>query len=370
MKAAWHILNKVMVKQFYLQHSGLFLFAFIFLFGIVDAGHLVSYHKSLMLSIISLPVFMFFVMLMWMLYNIKCIVFCSNAVQSAEGQFLYQLRCLPASIQLFVYAGISLLLYLPVFIYACVLAIFSSNINAVVTWQVLGWQILMIAMSTASFFITINNTKESFVTKLTATVRKLFSIKIGYPVFLLAYFFNEKKVALAIVKAFSLLMLGMLMVRNADSFDADLFAIFYPLAITAHASLVLYAVDFNETFLHTNRNLPLHWISVATMYAFTWSVILLPEVAFMCINNEGNLPLMQIAMESLTAILVLFLYTGIALGAGLDMERYLLFAFMVYIVILILQKSIGHVAAAAAILFLALLVFKAHYYSFEKEKVK
>ena len=57
MKAAWHILHTVMVKQFYLQNAGLFLFAFLFLFGIVDAGHLVSYHHSLMLSIISLPLF-------------------------------------------------------------------------------------------------------------------------------------------------------------------------------------------------------------------------------------------------------------------------------------------------------------------------
>jgi uncharacterized membrane protein len=57
-----------------------------------------------------------------------------------------------------------------------------------------------------------------------------------------------------------------------------------------------------------------------------------------------------------------------ALGCGLDMERYLLFVFMVYIVILILQKATGHIVAAAAIALSAAMVFKAHYYSFEKEK--
>jgi hypothetical protein len=255
-------------------------------------------------------------------------------------------------------------------VYACVLAVFSYNINAAVTWQVLAWQILMIAMSAASFFIAINKTTESLITRFIAKAKKLFAIKIGYPAFLLAYIFNERKIAFAIVKIFSLLMLGMLLVRNEDSFDEDLFAIFYPLAIMAHASVVLYCVDFNETFLHVNRNLPLHWLQVAMMYLLTWFIILLPEMAFMFINNHGNLPVIQIAMQCLTAVVLLFLFSGMALGCGLDMERYLLFVFMVYVMVLILQKAIGHIAASAAMALLALMVFKAHYYSFEKEKTK
>jgi hypothetical protein len=370
MKAAWHILNKVMVKQFYLQNAGLFLFAFLFLFGIVDAGHIVYYHKSLMLSIISLPLFLFVVMMVWMLYNIKCITFCSNAVQAADGSFLYQLRALPTALQWLLYACAGTVLYLPVLLYACVLAIFAFKINGVVTWQVMAWQILMIVMSATSLFITVNKTSESLITGLAASVRKMFTVKIGYHFFLLAYIFNEKKAAFAIVKIFSLLMLGMLLVRNEDSFDAGLFAIFFPLAITAHASLVMYCVDFNETILHTNRNLPLHWLQVAAMYLFTWFIILLPETAFMFINNHGNLPLLQISMEAVTAIVVLFLYSGMSLGCGLDKERYLLFVFMSYIVVLILQKTIGHVAAAVAMAALSLMVFKAHYYSFEREQAK
>ncbi len=370
MKAAWHILNKVMVKQYYLQNAGLFLFGFLFLFGIVDAGHVVYYHQSLMLSIISLPLFLFVVMLVWMLYNIKCIAFCSNAVQAPDGSFLYQLRALPASIQCLLYTCTSIVLYLPVLLYALILAIFAFKINSTVTWQVIFWQILMVAISTASFFIAINKTSESFITRLAASVRKIFSIKIGYRLFLLAYVFNQRKAAFAIVKTFSLLMLGMLLVRNEDSFDADLFAIFFPLAITAHASLVMYGVDFNETLLHTNRNLPLHWLQVAMMYLFTWFIILLPEMAFLFINNHGNLPVLQIIMEAITAIVALFLYTGMSLGCGLDKERYLLFVFMSYIAVLILQKAIGHMAAAAALGALSLMVFKAHYYSFEKGQAK
>lgn len=370
MSIAWQILNKVLVKQFYLQNAGLFLFAFLFLFGIVDAGHLVSYHHSLMLSIISLPLFLFIVMLLWMLYNIKCITFCSNAIQSANGSFLYKLRSFTTMQQCLLYTGISILLYMPVLVYACILAVVAYKINMLVSWQVIIWQAILITMSTASIFIIVNKTSESFITRLTAAGKRIFTLKIGYPAFLLACIFNERKAAFALVKIFSLLMLGMLLVRNADGFDADLFAIFYPLTIIAHALLVLYCVNFNESLLHTNRNLPLHWTKVALMYTFTWLIILLPETAFMFINNHGNLPLMQVGLQSLTAIITLFLFTGMVLGCGLDMERYLLFVFMAYIVILILQKSIGHMAAAGALAALSVMVFRAHYYSFEREPAK
>lgn len=370
MSAAWQTLIKVMVKQFYLQNAGLFLFAFLFLFGIVDAGHLVSYHYSLMLSIISLPLFLFMVMLLWMLYNIKCIAFCGNAIQSASGIFLYKLRCFSTTRQLLLYTGISILLYMPVLVYAGVLAVVAYKINTLVSWEVIAWQVIMIAMSAATVFIIVNKTSESLITRLTAAGKQLFTVKVGYHSFLLAFIFNDRKAALVIVKIFSLLMLGMLLVRNADGFDADLFAIFYPLTIIAHASLVLHCVNFNESLLHTNRNLPLHWTKVALMYVLTWFIILLPETAFMFINNHGNLPLMQIGMQSLTAMAVLFLFTGMALGCGLDMERYLLFVFMVYIVVLILQKSIGHLAAAGALALLSVMVFRAHYYSFEREPAK
>ncbi len=370
MRTAWQILSKVMVKQFYLQNAGLFLFAFLFLFGIVDAGHLISYHRSLMLSIISLSMFLLIVMLIWMLYNIKCIAFCINAMQSSDGSFLYKLRALPVAVQLFLYCCVSVSLYMPVLLYACVLANFSYRINVAVSLEVIVWQLLMISMSVGAIFISINKTSESFITRLTATAGRLLSVKISYHAFLLAYIFNERKAAFAMVKIFSLLMLGMLLVRNADGFDADLFAIFYPLIIVAHATLVLHCVDFNETYLNNNRNLPLYWLKVAVMYLLTWFIILLPEIAFLFINNNGNLPTIQVAIQAVTAVIVLFLFTGVALGCGLDMERYLLFVFMAYIVILILQKAIGHLAAAIALTALSAMVFKAHYYSFEREPAK
>jgi hypothetical protein len=370
MKAAWYILSKVLVTQFYKQNAGLFLMAFIFLFGIVDAGHLLSYHQSLMLSIISLPLFFAIVLFVWMLYNIKCIAFCINSIQSNEGSFMYQLRALPGMQQWLLYTATSVLLYMPVLSYAIVLAVFAIKIKSSVSWQVMGWQLLMIQASAGMLYVILNSTKELFLTRLIAAAQKKFAVKTGYYAFLPLYIFKEKKAAFAIVKIFSLLVLGMLLVRNEDSFDADLFGIFYPILIASHASLVLYCVDFNETFLHTSRNLPIHWIKVAGMYVITWCLILLPEAFFLLMNNHGNLSQVDLVMHLFLAAAMLFIFTGIALGCGLNTESYLLFVFMVYIVVFFLEKASGTAITATVIAVLACMVFKSHYYSFERDQEK
>lgn len=369
MMATWNILSKMMVRQFYIINTGFFLFGFLFFFGIVNSGQLISYHHSLMLAMISSPLFLFIVMTAWLLYNMKCIVFCTAVVQSADAHFLFSIRALTPARQLLLYLVVSKLLYLPVLLYACFLVGVAIKTNAVmVAVQVAVYQVLMIVMSAGVIYSAINKTSESAITKMIAGLRKLFTIKIGYPLFLTAYIFNSRKVALAVVKLFSLLMLSMLFVRNGDSFDTDLFSIFYPLTITAHAALVFHCVDFNETLLHGNRNLPLHWLKVTMMYLLTWMVILAPEAAFMLINNHGNLPVSIVLLQSLTAVAALLLFTGMAYACSLDMERYLLFVFMSYIILLILQKSVGHLATLAAFSALALAVFHAHYYTFEREK--
>ncbi|MBL0359144.1 MAG: hypothetical protein IPP72_20780 [Chitinophagaceae bacterium] len=369
MKAAWNILSKIMVKQFYIANAGFFLFLFLFFFGIVQAGQLIWYHHSLMLAMISSPLFLFIVMTAWLLYNCKCILFCTSVIQSGNGGFLYMLRALPFSKQLLLYVFVGTVLYLPVLAYACILATVAYTTGAaIVSVQVAAYQLLMIIISTTAIYSAINKTGESAVTKLVATLGSLLSIRIGYHAFLITYILHSRKVTFAVVKLFSLLMLSMLFVRNSDSFDTDLFSIFYPLTITAHAALVLHCVDFNETLLQCNRNLPLHWLKVACMYLLTWFIILLPEAAFMLINNHGNMPVDIIILQSMAAVACLLLFTGMAYACGLDMERYLLFVFMVYIILLILQKSAGHLVTLAAFSALALAVFQSHYYSFEREK--
>jgi hypothetical protein len=372
MKTIANFLMKVLVKQFYSINAGFFLFGFFFFFGIVKGELLIPYHKSLLLSIISAPLFTGIVCLAWLLYNIKCIQFCSKTINATDSSYIFILKALPPLKQWMIYLLISLFQYLPVFIYSWLVVYTAFNQSMFITGALVAfYQLAMIVLSAFILFRNINqNNLIHPLDRLLSKFVSLFKIRIGYYAFLLGHLFYEKKMTFVIVKVFSLLLLSVSFVRNGDDFDNDLFNIFFQVILTAHALLVFYFVGFSESQLQFSRNLPLPLYKAAGMYLFTFSILLLPEAAFMLVNNHGNLTVSNILLQYLIAAATLFLYTAILYGCGLDMESYMLFVFIAFLMIFFLEKSGQQLLSLLAILFIAAIVFKGHYYSFEQEVKK
>ena len=103
------------------------------------------------------------------------------------------------------------------------------------------------------------------------------------------------------------------------------------------------------------------------MYCFTYSIFLLPELAFMLVNNHGNLPVTGILLLYLTTVSTMFLCTAFLYGSGLNMENYLFLVFITFILIFFLQKTQLRLLTLTGILIAATVVFKSYYYSFERE---
>lgn len=369
MKVLFNFLTKVLVKQFYSINAGFFLFGFFFFFGIVKGELLIPYHRSLMLSIISAPVFTAMVCLAWLAYNIKCIQFCTNTIKAADSNYIYILKALPVSKQVLLYICISLLQYLPVLVYASLVAYMAMSKSLWITGFIIAtFQLLMIALGAAALYRNINknNITHPFDQWL-AKLGSFFQLRIGYWGFLLGHLFHEKKVAFVVVKIFSLLLLSVSFIRNGDDFDNDLFNIFFQVILTAHALLVFYFAVFLESQLQFSRNLPISIYKIAGIYLFTYSILLVPELAFMLVNNHGNLPVSSILLQYLTAVATLFLYTGILYGCGLAMEGYMLFVMIAFIMLFFLQKTNQQLTGMLSVLSIAAMVFNSHYYSFEKE---
>ncbi|MCW3089728.1 MAG: hypothetical protein JWP81_797 [Ferruginibacter sp.] len=369
MKMIASLLLKVLVKQFYIINAGFFLFLFFFFFGIINGGQLISYHQSLILGIISSPVFMGLVWLAWMLYNIKCIVFCNSIIKAEDSSYIFVLKALPAAKQFVLYSIVAALQYLPVLVYSFFVITMAFNRSMLLTGALVAiYQLLMIGLAAGILFITINKNMPSvWIAKAftSLTVRK--RINVGYYGFLPAYILYEKKFAFTVIKIFSLLLLSVSFVRNGDQFDEDLFSIFFQLIFAAHAVAVFYCVDFNESQMQFGRNLPLNLLKIAGMYLFTFCMLMLPELIFMLVNNHSNLPVINILLLYLTAVSTLFLYTAILYGCGLNMESYMLLVFIVFIMIFFLQKAGFQSLTLLGILVTAGVVFKTNYYSFERE---
>jgi len=369
MKTIASILLKVWVKQFYIINAGFLFFVFFFFFGMVNGGQLISYHISLIQAMLSSPVFMAVVLFAWLCYNIKCILFFTTSIKAQDSSYIYTLGILPAAKQWELYLLAVSLVYMPVLIYSLFiicLAIQQSMFgNAAL---VATYQLLMIATGAWMLHYTINkNTSITTIEKITAAINSAFKINLGYNGFLFGYILDTRKIAFAMVKVFSILMLSISFVINGDHFDEDLFGIFYLLVFVAHATLVFYVVDFSETQLKFGRNLPLAWYKVAAMYCFTYSIFLLPEMAFMLVNNHGNLPVASIVLLYFTTVATLFLCTGYLYGCGLNMESYLFLVFITFIMIFFIQKTGLRLLTLSGILLAATVVFKSYYHSFERE---
>lgn len=368
MKIIAKFLTKILVQQFYIINAGFFLFGFFFFFGIVKGEMLIPYHRSLLLSIISSPLFTGVVCLAWMCYNLKCIQFCRNALTTTESNYIFILKALPGLRQFILYLLISTLQYLPVLIYSFFVVYIAFKKSLVLTGIFTAlFQLLMVTAGASIIYNTINrNNRLHPLDKFLSKANSILSIRIGYFALLLSYFFSEKKIAFFVVKVFSILLLSVSFVRNGDDFDIDLFQIFFQVVLTAHAALVFYLVQFSESHLQFSRNLPLPLYKTAALHLFTFLVLLLPEVCFMLVNNHGNLAISSIIFQYLTAVIVLFLYTGILYGCGLEMESYMLFVFVSFIMNFFLQKTGQQFLAMLFILGIAMIIFKSHYYSFEK----
>ncbi|MEO6550334.1 MAG: hypothetical protein ABIN94_20180 [Ferruginibacter sp.] len=369
MKTIATLLVKVFVKQFYIINAGFFLFLFFFFFGIVNGGQLISYHRSLIQGMISSPVFMALVWAAWLLYNLKCILFCNNVLQQDESNYISALKCLPASKQLLLYIMVATLQFMPVLVYSFfVIGIAFNKSMWLVGLLVAVYQFLMVGFATRMLYVKIiKNNSFTWMEKILAAITFRQKISVGYFGFVPAYILSEKKLAFTIIKIFSILLLSVSFVRNGDQFDEDLFSIFFQLIFAAHSMAVFYCVDFNESQLQFSRNFPLALHKIAGMYLFTFSLLMLPELIFMLINNHGNLQVTNIALLYCTAIATLFLYTALLYGCGLNMENYMLLVFIVFVMIFFLQKAGLQILTLAGISVTAAVVFKTNYHSFERD---
>src|SRR6185437_8571431 len=112
------VLLRVFVRSFYRRHVGLFLFVFLFLFGIIDPSQWYSYQKNLMLGFIARPAFQAIVFVIWLAYVIKALHHIKSLLSARQQEFLfYSITSLSSSRQFKSWCTACLVIMLPVAVY-------------------------------------------------------------------------------------------------------------------------------------------------------------------------------------------------------------------------------------------------------------
>src|SRR6186713_1361113 len=106
-KAIW----KSLVRQFYVQNAGFFLFIFLVFFGVVAPSQQPAYHYALIRGILAAPAMLILVLAAWLWYAFKCSRWIIGRLQNGDHIFLRILPSLGKTNPFFLLFRIQVVLY-------------------------------------------------------------------------------------------------------------------------------------------------------------------------------------------------------------------------------------------------------------------
>jgi hypothetical protein len=361
---------RIFIRAFYIINAGYFLFFFILFFGLVSPTDLGFYHLSLILGMFNEPLFMGGVMLLWLFYNGKCILFVNNTINKPENNDLTNLQVFPFR-QQFVLFGINqLLLYLPVLIYSgFVIALAFKYQHVGIAFILIAFQIINCVMGAVAGYLNMNSTWKKNDIGFTYLFNRITAIsKISYPFYLLTYTAFHRKITFFSIKLFSLFVLYIIFVLNKNDFSFINFIVVFLMLIMAHAMLPFYYINFIERTLSFYRNLPLSLLKISLIYFITYSIILIPELLFLLINGLQYVSLTDIVLLYFVALVNLLLFTAILYTEEIRMKKYLKIIFLVFFVSIFALNLKNYILLIFAELLIATITFISSYHLYESKQ--
>lgn len=274
------ILVKSLVKPFYRQHAGLFVFVFTMMFGIVsvvDGAKFTDYHFFLIQGMMRNHFFFVLVLLLWLLYAKKTEQFVTNIFQRPDHSFLNILSLLTRKRLYGLMLWIQFLLLLPVFLYAIIIfaaGCYMHEYAKCVLILIYVGSICLIA-SAWYMFVIYNPNRYLF------DVRSQFSFKrlnLKYWNVFIRYILFNKKILFAGIKIYGCAVLYLMVVNQTPvEYDLRMILLFYSLGVLGHGVLIHQLRYLEESRLAFYRTMPQSLFARFLQYALLYCIILVPE---------------------------------------------------------------------------------------------
>ncbi len=362
---ATRILQKVLVNYFYKINAGFFLFSFFVLFGLPYSP--LSFHLSLITGIIQSQMFLSIVLLVWFLFNLKCLDYTLKQLGQPRQSFLFCFNNLSATKTFLYMLYVQVLLYAPVLIYSTVIVWI-----AVIKQQY--WCITEII-----FFNTIITAATAFIYSVTIRKGHLFTpgikmfqfkINLPKPFFLIPLYFlwNDRRQMLLITKLFSLVLLyGFLKLYEPGRYDTRPLQLCLLLTAASHSGIVFQIRAFEEEYLAFSRNLPLTTINrfIRTMSAY--ACLLLPEFIFLFKGYQIHFSIADYPQLILLVVALLSMFHVVLLLEDIEMEQLMRIVFGIMAACFFIILYNPGIILPCAIILLSFALFKSYYYDFEKK---
>jgi hypothetical protein len=369
MLSSFKLLFKIWVIQFYKLNAGFFLFFFILFFGIVHPPELISYHTSLIMGMIQSPVFLIMVLLLWLLYNSKCIGFTIKTINSPENDVLYNLQIFSLWKQFLLFGVCEAFYYLPVLIYsAFVIGFAFKENNRPLAFILIVFQVFVCLLSALIYLYKLNQIKRPGILKnFSSFSLPAIKSKKRFSFYLVYYTFYNRKLAFLTIKLASLFILNVILILNKDDFYIRDFILVFMMLLLIHSFFVFHYVRFIEKEISFIRNLPIPVFKRFLVYVFMYGLLLLPELLFMLTEAGGLIQPYTILAFFFTGLGQLLLFTSILYTTQLKIKTYLKLIFVVYLLSSIFLLSQYYWFILLTEWAISFVIFLYNYYNFEIE---
>ena len=364
MSAILHLMIKALVVPFYKNHAGLLFFVFFLMFGIVESTQIVFYHVSLIVGMLTSGIFLFIVLMIWLLYQVKSIHFLVKTTNEDAYQFLQYLSILPARQTYLYFFFTSFLTFLPVFIYSLfIYAIglqhrYYDSMAIVFIFQLALW---LISAWTLNHFVR-NRHVASRIT--------LPSLRLPYQTTRLGicagYLFKEEKSALALSKLFSLVLIYIVKETLETGDDFRIIGITWLFALLSHTFLVQKLHRFEDHLLRWTRNLPVAITHQYASYFALYALIMIPELLLLTGSIGQGLSLIQfLPLPVFSGAFLITIHTYL-FKPNRDPDQFVTYLFWLFMIcfLMVLSKMIWIVATV--LIMLSFLLFRKRFFLYER----
>ncbi|MBN9380474.1 MAG: hypothetical protein J0H74_06900 [Chitinophagaceae bacterium] len=273
------LLWKTLVRQYYRQNTGFFLFFFLVFFGVVAPSQQLTYHYALIRGMLATPTFLILVLFLWLLYATKCGQWITGLQRGPDHIFLYMLPLMGKVRAFQLLLEVQLMLFMPVILYALAVVSVALYESAWIPAAVVSFFILLVCLTSVVVY-----QYELFHPEIFRRVS--FHNRAGkrrwrtfYWSFLSRSFFSEHKVLLAGIKLFGCGILYLLLeTQSPDSYDIRLPFLIFSMALFGHSVLIHQLRGMEEQRLLFYRGMPVSLPGRWMQYGILYFLVLLPEM--------------------------------------------------------------------------------------------
>ena len=368
MFTAIKVLQKVLVNYFYKVNFGLFLFGFFVLFGMPISP--VAFHLSLISGIIQSQLFLALVMLVWLIYDFKCLDYILKQLRDPRQSFLFCFTNLPAKKAGIFMFYVQVLIYMPVLLYATAIVWFAMKKHQYFFAAEIIIFNTVVAAASAFIYLNAIQKKQLFrqIIELPGITKNLPKPFFSIPLYFL---WNERKQMLLVTKFFSLMLLyGFIKLYEPERHDIRPLQLCLLLIAASHCAVIFEIRMFEEEFLAFSRNLPLKTSGRFLRMTVMYTCLLLPEFILLFKGYPTQFSLADYPQLALLTVALLALFHTTLLLEHTEMEQFIRVVFGILAACFFVILYNPGFVLPFAILLLSFVLFHSYYYSYEKKEIQ